>query len=266
MPAEPVAVPASGGAVRGLSVGEHKDSHTPGDIPGHVLSAFQLDGRAGVPLGPEWDNGVRFGRVVVARASATAAWSGKVREHAGEFGSGIAVSRPVRATDGRLVVGGFRANEFVEGRVLSRIDETVAAALRYDEAAAGIEAPSADRGDVFATAERAVWHGYTPQPDDVVAHVDFASCLLFSGDAVPTLTDLVPSSGLRPRGLSAALVIVDGLLAGLVDAAVLERWAHVPDLEALVRRALEYRAACAKAAGSDIRSKVELVEALLVSE
>ena len=38
-------------------------------IPGHVLSAFQLDGRAGIPLGPEWDNGVRFGRVVVSEAS-----------------------------------------------------------------------------------------------------------------------------------------------------------------------------------------------------
>ena len=41
-------------------------------IPGHVLSAFQLDGRAGIPLGPEWDNGVRFGRVVVSEASDTA--------------------------------------------------------------------------------------------------------------------------------------------------------------------------------------------------
>lgn len=235
-------------------------------IPGHVLSAFQLDGRAGIPLGPEWDNGVRFGRVVVSEASDTAAWSGKARDHAGEFGAGIAVSRPVRATDGRLVVGGFKASEFVEGQVRARIDEAVSAALRYDEVMAGVEAPAADRGDAFATAERAVWRDYTPQPDDVVAHMDFASCLLFSGDMVPTLTDLVPSSGKRPRGFTAALVIVDGLLAKACDAAVLDRWAHVPGLRGLARRALEYRLACARAAGSDIRSMAEGVGRALVSE
>lgn len=235
-------------------------------IPGHVLSAFQLDGRAGIPLGPEWDNGVRFGRVVVSEASDTAAWSGKARDHAGEFGAGIAVSRPVRATDGRLVVGGFKASEFVEGQVRARIDEAVSAALSYDEAMAGVEPPAADRGDAFATAERAVWRDYTLQPDDVVAHMDFASCLLFSGDMVPTLTDLVPSPGKRPRGFTAALVIVDGLLAEACDDAVLDRWAHVPGLRELARRALEYRVACARAAGSDIRSIVEGVDRALVSE
>ena len=221
---------------------------------------------SGIALGPEWDHGVRFGRVVVSKASDTAAWSGKARDNAGDFGAGIAVSRPVRATDGRLVVGGFQASEFVEGRVLARIDEAVSAALRYDEAMAGIAGPTADRGDAFATAERAVWRDYTPQPDDVVAHMDFASCLLFSGDMVPTLTDLVPSSGKRPRGFTAALVIVDGLLAQACDAAVLERWAHVPGLRGLARRALEYRVACARTAGSDIRSIAGRVEAALVSE
>lgn len=235
-------------------------------IPGHVLSAFQLDGRSGLPVGPEWDNGVRFGRVVVSEASDTAAWSGKARDHAGEFGTGIAVSRPVRATDGRLVVGGFKASEFVEGRVLARIDEAVSAALHYDEAMAGVEPPAADRGDAFATAERAVWRDYTPQADDVVAHMDFASCLLFSGDMVPTLTDLVPSSSKRPRGFTAALVVVDGLLAEACDAAVLDRWAHVPGLRELARRALEYRMACARTAGSDIRSIAEGVDRALVSE
>lgn len=235
-------------------------------IPGHVLSAFQLDGRAGIPVGPEWDNGVRFGRVVVSEASDTAAWSGKARDHAGEFGAGIAVSRPVRATDGRLVVGGFKASEFVEGRVLARIDEAVSAALRYDEAMAGVDAPTADRGDAFATAERAVWRDYISQPGDVVAHMDFASCLLFSGDTVPTLTDLVPSSSKRPRGFTAALVIVDGLLAQACNVAVLDRWAHVPGLRELAGYALEYRVACARAAGSDIRSIAEGIDQALVSE
>lgn len=241
-------------------------NNTASAIPEHVLSAFQLDGRVGLPLGAAWDNGVRYGRVVVSQASATAAWSGKARERAGEFSPGIGVSRPVRATDGRLVVGGFKASEFVDGRVLARIDETVAAALRFDDAMDGIDAPSASRADAFDSAERAVWRGYTPQAGDVVAHTDFASCLLFAGDAVPTLTDLVPSAGKRPRGYTAALVIVDGLMAGAVDAAVLDRWAHVAGLRELARRALEYRVACAKANDSNISAIAERVQETLASE
>ena len=247
---------------RGLQV----SSRATAAIPGHVLSAFQLDGHAGTPLGPAWDNGVRFGRVVVSRAARTAAWSGKARDHAGEFGHGIAVSRPVRATDGRLVVGGFKAGEFVEGRPFSRIDEAVSAALRYDDAMDGIDAPAVDRDDVFAAADRAVWEGYSEEPGDVVAHMDFASCLLYSGDAAPTLTDLVPSTSKRPRGFTAALVIVDGLLSGAVDEAVLDRWAHVPGLRELTNQALEYRLACAKKTRSNIGSIAGRVQTLLVSE
>ena len=52
---------------------------------------------------------------------------------------------------------------------------------------------------------------------------------------------------------------------GLVRA-VLDRWAHVPGLRELVGHALEYRVACARAAGSDIRSIAEGVGRALVSE
>ena len=61
-------------------------------------------------------------------------------------------------------------------------------------------------------------------------------------------------------------MIVDGLLSGAVDEAVLDRWAHVPGLRELANRALEYRLACAKSAGSDIRAIAERVQTILVSE
>lgn len=234
-------------------------------IPEHVLSAFQLDGRPGTAAGPIWDNGVRFGRTVVAPANDAAAWSGKTRERIGDSGTRVRVSRPVRATDGRLVVGGFKATEFVEGEVLSRIDEAMAAALEYDTAIAGCEAPGATLTDAWSQADRAVWRGYQSGSGDVVAHLDFVSCLVTSGDMPPTLTDLVPSAAPRPRGYTAALVMVDGLLAGAVDTAVVERWAHVPDLRSLAERALEYREASARAAGSDISSNAGRVAGVVVS-
>ena len=102
-------------------------------IPEHVLHAFQLDG-GGEGTSPAWDGGQRFGRVVVSPATETSVWSAKCREKlAGEV-EGVRIARPVRATDGRLVVGGFAANEFAEGETAPRIDEAVGASLLIDAA------------------------------------------------------------------------------------------------------------------------------------
>lgn len=221
-------------------------------IPAHVLSAFQLDGIEGRPLGGAWEFGTRFGRVVVAEAGDTSAWSGKAREKIGGGPRGLLrVARPVRATDGRLIVGGFRADEFAEGEARARIDETIAAALRYDDAAADIPAPPAQRSGVRAAADRAVWRGFTPDSGDVVAHLDFLSHTLYDGDLPPFLTSILPSVDLRPRGYTAALVMVDGLLAGAVDNAVVDRWAHVPGIRELAAKALEYRQECADGTDSN---------------
>lgn len=233
-------------------------------IPEHVLSAFQLDGKTGVPTSVAWDHGTRFGRVVLAPAGATAAWSGKVRERV-SGAHGVRISRPVRATDGRLVVGGFTANEYVEGEVLARIDEAIATALHYDEALVGTQPPAVERTDPWAEADRTTWQGYQPESDAVVAHLNFLPRLVFSGDATPALTDLAPSVGLRPRGYTAALVMVDGLLAGAVDAAVVDRWDHIPGFRGLAQRALTYRIDASAATGSDIRSIAGRVADTLVS-
>ena len=134
--------------------------------PDHVLAAFGLTGVRPVPLGSSWEGGWRCGEVVLSMVAdhARAAWSAKVRETL--FVDGVRLARPVRSTDGRYVVAGWRADTFVAGTPEPRHDEVVSAAVRLHEATAKLErprfltqppvAPWADV-DVFIAADRAAW-------------------------------------------------------------------------------------------------------------
>ena len=130
------------------------------------MAAFGLAGLSPVPLGPSWEGGWRCGEVVLSMVAdhARAAWSAKVRETL--FADGIRLARPVRSTDGRYVVAGWRADTFVAGTPEPRHDEVVSAAVRLHEATAKLErprfltqppvAPWSDV-DVFIAADRAAW-------------------------------------------------------------------------------------------------------------
>ena len=119
-----------------------------------------------VQLGAGWEGGWRCGEVVLSMVAdhARAAWSAKVRETL--FVDGVRLARPVRSTDGRYVVAGWRADTFVAGTPEPRHDEVVSAAVRLHEATAKLErprfltqppvAPWADV-DVFIAADRAAW-------------------------------------------------------------------------------------------------------------
>ena len=134
--------------------------------PEHVLAAFGLSGVRPVPLGAAWEGGWRCGEVVLSMVAenARAAWSAKVRETL--FVDGVRLARPVRSTDGRYVVSGWRADTFVAGQPEPRHDEVVSAAVRLHEATGKLErprfltqgptAPWADV-DVFIAADRAAW-------------------------------------------------------------------------------------------------------------
>ncbi len=235
-------------------------------IPGHVLTSFQADDSHPSPLGPEWGNGTRFGRMVIAEAPAHATWSSKLREKVTV--PGVRVVRPVRTTDGRFTVAGYRASDFVEGEPGHRVDEAIAAALRFDEAVAYFPAPALDRDDAWVRADRAVWAAH---PEYVkggqLSHADFFGCCIFDGSLPPALTDIVPAEGPRPHGYSAALTLIDGLLADAVDDAVLNRWSHIPDLLFLCERALEYRTSLAMTFGAEanVSSNIDRVGSLLMS-
>ena len=134
--------------------------------PDHVLAAFGLTGVRPVPLGSSWEGGWRCGEVVLSMVAehARAAWSAKVRETL--FVDGVRLARPVRSTDGRYVVAGWRADTFVTGTPEPRHDEVVSAAVRLHEATAKLERPrflTQPPGvpwsdvDVFIAADRAAW-------------------------------------------------------------------------------------------------------------
>ncbi len=135
--------------------------------PEHVLAAFGLSGVRPIPLGAGWEGGWRCGEVVLSMVAdnARAAWSARVRETL--FVDGVRLARPVRSTDGRYVVSGWRADTFVAGQPEPRHDEVVSAAVRLHEATGKLErprfltqgpaaAPWADV-DVFIAADRAAW-------------------------------------------------------------------------------------------------------------
>jgi uncharacterized protein (TIGR02569 family) len=102
--------------------------------PEHVLSAFGLTGVQPVALSGSWEGGWRCGEVVLSIVAdhARAAWSARVRETL--FVDGVRLARPVRSTDGRYVVAGWRADTFVAGTPEARHDEVVSAAVRLHEA------------------------------------------------------------------------------------------------------------------------------------
>lgn len=247
-------------------------------VPDHVLGAFHAPTtkEPAQRMGPAWDNGLKVGDVVYARAQPTAAWSAKVRQDLEV--PGARVVRPVLTTDGRFTVAGWKASVHVPGAVAYRVDETVALAGRLEAALGVASAPNGaaiGRDDVFARAEAAAWEetgeAYRELPADtplVWGHADLAAVTLYSGTAQPAIVDSVPTAARRPKGYTAALVIVDGLIAEAVDEAICDRFSYIPEIDQLLLRAVAYRRHInnlhpkSKAA---VRSHIERVESMLVS-
>ena len=188
--------------------------------PEHVLSAFGLSGVRPIPLGASWEGGWRCGEVVLSMVAdnARAAWSARVRETL--FVDGVRLARPVRSTDGRYVVSGWRADTFVAGQPEPRHDEVVSAAVRLHEATGKLErprfltqgptaAPWADV-DVFIAADRAAWE---EQPLQAVPPTARAAAPTADGQRSVELINQL--AGLR-RPTKSPNQLVDGDLYGTV--------------------------------------------------
>lgn len=258
-------------------------SPQPAGPPPQVVMAFHAEprtrGQVLVPerLGSHWDYGWKVGNVVFAPVVGEhEAWSARVRERLDA--RGVLVARPVRSSDGRVTVAGWRATSFVPGRPEARIDETVAAALRLGQALAQVrEWPTMNMDDPLARADRAAWElgmlpaspvlagqvplqseledgvdvdllrllaeVVRPLPHEVgpntVCHAAMVATTIYQGILPPAVTDIV--GVVRPRDYTAALAIVDGLLSDSVDSGIIARFDHVPGLVQLVVRACAYR-------------------------
>jgi uncharacterized protein (TIGR02569 family) len=251
--------------------------------PEHVLSAFGLSGVDPIPLGAAWEGGWRCGEVVLSMVAenARAAWSARVRETL--FVDGVRLARPVRSTDGRYVVSGWRADTFVAGQPEPRHDEVVSAAVRLHEATGKLErprfltqgptAPWADV-DVFIAADRAAWEERPMQSIPAAARaasptadgqrsVELINQLaglrrptkspnqLVDGDLYGTVLFAgAAAPGItditpywRPASWAAGVVVVDALSWGEADEGLIDRWNALPEWPQMLLRALMFRLA-----------------------
>jgi uncharacterized protein (TIGR02569 family) len=251
--------------------------------PEHVLSAFGLSGVDPIPLGAAWEGGWRCGEVVLSMVAenARAAWSARVRETL--FVDGVRLARPVRSTDGRYVVSGWRADTFVAGQPEPRHDEVVSAAVRLHEATGKLERPRfltqgptvpwADV-DVFIAADRAAWEERPLQSVPAAARtasptadgqrsVELINQLaglrrptkspnqLVDGDLYGTVLFAgTAAPGItditpywRPASWAAGVVVVDALSWGEADEGLIDRWNALPEWPQMLLRALMFRLA-----------------------
>jgi uncharacterized protein (TIGR02569 family) len=242
-----------------VTVGAEEELDQP---PGeHVLAAFGI--REGEPerAGGGW----RCGDVLLrpARDPAMRAW---VARTLGEISvPEVRLARPVRASDGRLVVGGWWATWFEEGEPAPQFDETVSVAIHLSRGMCELPRPRfiAQRGDPFAVADRlaAGEQELAPLPPelggrlfDVLAgsrrdvplvnqmvHPDLFGTVLFAEGQAPAVIDLVPYW--RPAEWAAAVVVVDALAWGGAEPGLIERWSHLPEWPQALLRAVLFRLA-----------------------
>jgi uncharacterized protein (TIGR02569 family) len=245
------------------------------------LAAFGLSNVRPAQLGAAWNGGWRCGEVVlsVVADNARAAWSARARETL--FVDGMRLARPVRSTDGRYVVSGWRADTFVAGTPEPRHDEVVSAAVRLHEATSKLERPRfltqgptvpwADV-DVFIAADRAAWEErplqsvprgapVAPASADGQRSIELIHQLaglrrptkspnqLVHGDLYGTVLFAgTAAPGItditpywRPASWAAGVVVVDALSWGEADDELIERWNALPEWPQMLLRSLIFR-------------------------
>jgi uncharacterized protein (TIGR02569 family) len=196
---------------------------------------------------------------------------------------GVRLARPVRSTDGRYVVSGWRADTFIEGTPEPRHDEVVSMSGRLHAATSQLErprflvqppvAPWAEV-DVFVAADRAAWEKIplrgakgaeqleTPSPDgrkslELITGLATLRKPVVSPDQLVhgDLFGTVLFSGAlapgitditpywRPAAWAAAVAVVDAISWGGADEALIGRWEDLPEWPQMLLRAVLFRLA-----------------------
>lgn len=247
--------------------------------PEHVLGTFGI--KDGDP--EALDDGWRYGEIVLSLVgdNARAAWSAKVRESL--FVDGLRLARPVRSTDGRYVVSGWRADTHVAGTPEPRHDEVISAGVRLHEATAELERPRFLTQapvppwtdiDVFTAADRAAWddrplQGPMPGAPEVPdtgerrQSVELIGQLAGLRKTVRSPSQLVhgdlygtvlfagaAAPGItditpywRPAAWAAGVTVIDALSWGEADDGLIERWDALAEWPQMLLRALMFRLA-----------------------
>ncbi|MFT4200413.1 TIGR02569 family protein [Gordonia sp. (in: high G+C Gram-positive bacteria)] len=251
--------------------------------PEHVLGTFGLTAHPPIAMGDQWVGGWRVGEVVLSMVPdhARAAWSAATRENL--FVDGLRIARPFRATDGRYVVSGWRADTYIAGSPEPRYDEVLQVAERLHAALAELErprfllqppAPPYTDVDVFTAADRAAWEDQplrsaraagmsAPDTEDGKASVAALKTLaglrrpvqsppqIVHGDLFGTVLFAgAAAPGItdivpywRPAPWAAAVVAVDSLAWGGAGEDLLDRWSDQPEWGQMLLRAAMFRLA-----------------------
>jgi len=181
----------------------------------------------------------------------------RLRDH-----DGFRMPQAVRSLDGRLLVDGWYAMTFLEGRhEPARWLDIIAVGAVFHDAVADEPVPSflEQRRDPWSIGDRVAWGAQTSDDLPETKHLDrlLAICLpltarsqlihgdltgnvLFADDLAPAVIDFSPYW--RPTGFASAVVVGDALLWEGADADLLKEVGHVDDLPQLLLRALIYRA------------------------
>ena len=243
------------------------------DLPRHVRTAFgvrDVGDDAVVPISYGGLPGFRCGDVVIRSVpdNALAAWSAGVLDTL--RADRLRIARPLRSSDGRWVVAGWSACQYLQGEPAARYDDLVAASMRLHAATASVRRPRLldDRDDLVSRADAAAWgeravgldagaggalfdelatrRRQLKLPSQVV-HGDLFGTVLFGRpggpDATPdpAVVDLVPFW--RPVEWAAAVVVVDALAWGGGDAGLVRTWSHLDGWAQALLRALLFRVA-----------------------
>ena len=229
-------------------------------IPPAVLLSFGIEESA-VPLAGGQGESFRAGDLVLKPApkEEETTWASEL--FATLDGPGFRVPRPARATDGRWVVEGWAASQFIEGEHAGsnggRWPETIAACEAFHAAIRGIPRPAFldARTDPWSVADRMTW-GELPlemlpafaepirrlaallEPLDLpsqVVHGDFTANVLFADGLPPGVIDFSPYW--RPTGFAVAVIVADALSWGGAEASIFDLTAHIPQFKHLLVRA-----------------------------
>jgi uncharacterized protein (TIGR02569 family) len=194
--------------------------------------------------------------------NAMAAWSAGVLESLDV--EAVRLARPVRSSDGRWVVAGWAASRFLAGASEPRHDDVVSASLRLHAATATVQRPRLldNRDDLLSRSAAAAFgerrfaldeaaggrlfgelaaHRRPMKSPPQVVHGELFGAVLFDGDGVPVVLDLVPFW--RPAEWAAAVVVVDAIAWGGADEGLIDRWAHLDEWPQALLRAALYRLA-----------------------
>jgi uncharacterized protein (TIGR02569 family) len=240
-------------------------------VPTAVLDAFGLPSQ-GHPLPGGEGRSFRHGDAVLKPADdpAEAAWSARLL--AGIEQRGFRLPRPLRARDGRWVVDGWTASEYLDGQAgpAGRWDELLVAGRAFHAALGQVPRPGFLDGRThrWARADRAAWGEQTVsmpgqaaehwarlarliRPVDApcqLVHGDLAGNVLFAAGLPPGVIDFSPYW--RPVGYADAIVLVDGLLWFGADRRLLALGGA--DLPQLLVRALMFRLAALTEKARDV--------------